>query len=54
MGVEIQLFECYTYKASQKPYKRYEGKTNEKLIAFIGYVNDINKLQQALWIVLPS
>jgi hypothetical protein len=25
--------------------KRYEGKTNELLIAFIGYVNDLNKLQ---------
>jgi hypothetical protein len=23
----------------------YEGKTNEILIAFIGYVNDLNKLQ---------
>ena len=30
----------------KKPYKRYEGKTNEVLIAFIGYVNDLNKLQQ--------
>jgi hypothetical protein len=28
------------------PYKRYEGKTNDLLIAFIGYVNDLNKLQQ--------
>ena len=26
--------------------KRYEGKTNDILIAFIGYVNDLNKLQQ--------
>ena len=37
MGVEI------THK---KPYKRYEGKTNDVLIALIGYVNDLNKLQQ--------
>jgi len=29
----------------KKPYKRYEGKTNDLLIAFIGYVNDLNKLQ---------
>jgi len=26
--------------------KGYEGKTNDLLIAFIGYVNDLNKLQQ--------
>jgi hypothetical protein len=32
-----------TYKA---PYKRYEGKTNDLLISFIGYVNNLNKLQQ--------
>jgi hypothetical protein len=24
----------------------YEGNTNDVLIAFIGYVNDLNKLQQ--------
>jgi len=30
----------------EKPYKRYEGKTNDLLIAFIGYANDLNKLQQ--------
>ena len=30
----------------KKPYKRYEGKTNDVLIAFIGYVNDLNKLRQ--------
>ena len=30
----------------KKPYKSYEGKTNDVLIAFIGYVNDLNKLQQ--------
>ena len=29
----------------KKPYKGYEGKTNDLLIAFIGYVNDLNKLQ---------
>ena len=28
------------------PYERYEGKTNDLLIAFIGYVNDLNKVQQ--------
>jgi len=28
----------------KKPYKRYEGKTSDVLIAFIGYVNDLNKL----------
>jgi hypothetical protein len=27
-------------------YKRYEGKTNDLLIAFIGYENGVNKLQQ--------
>ena len=32
-----------TYK---KPHKSYEGKTKDVLIAFIGYVNDLNKLQQ--------
>ena len=30
----------------KKPYERYEGKTNDVLIAFIGYVNDLNKLQR--------
>jgi hypothetical protein len=30
----------------KKPYKRYEGKTNNLLIAFIVYVNDLSKLQQ--------
>jgi hypothetical protein len=24
----------------------YEGKTNDLLIAFIGYVNNLNKMQQ--------
>ena len=28
----------------KKPYKKYQGKTNDTLIAFIGYVNDPNKL----------
>ena len=28
------------------PCQRNEGKTNDLLIAFIGYVNDLNKLQQ--------
>ena len=42
MGVEIQLFECY----AKKSYKRYERKTNDLLITFIGNVNDLNKLQQ--------
>ena len=30
----------------KKAYKRYGGKTNDLLIAFIGYVNNLNKLQQ--------
>jgi hypothetical protein len=30
----------------KKPYKRYDEKTNDVLIAFIVYVNDLNKLQQ--------
>ena len=30
----------------KKPYKMYEGKTNDIMIAFIGYVNYVNKLQQ--------
>ena len=29
----------------KKSYKMYEGKTNDVLIEFIGYVNDLNKLQ---------
>ena len=32
--------------ALRKPYKMYEGKTNDVSIAFIDYVNDLNKLQQ--------
>jgi hypothetical protein len=39
MDVEIQLFECY----AKKPYKRYDVKTNDLLLAFIGCVNDLNK-----------
>ena len=30
----------------KKPHKRYEGKTNDLLIDFIDYVNDLNKLQR--------
>jgi len=30
----------------KKPYKMYEGKKNDVLIAFFGYVNDLIKLQQ--------
>ena len=30
----------------KKPYKWYAGKTNDVLIAFIGYANDLNKLRQ--------
>jgi len=30
----------------KKPYKTYEGKTNDLLIAFIGHVNDLNKFQK--------
>jgi hypothetical protein len=30
------------------PYKRYKGKINDSLIAFICYVDDLNKLQLAL------
>jgi hypothetical protein len=29
-----------------KSYKRYDGKTNGLLIAFIGYINNLNKLKQ--------
>ena len=36
----------YLNVTHKKPYKRYEGKANDVLIAFIGYVNDRNKLQQ--------
>ena len=30
----------------KKPYQMYEGNQNEVLNAFIGYVNDLSKLQQ--------
>jgi len=36
------------------PYKRHEGKTNDVLIAFIGYVNYLNKMQQFKLIVQKS
>jgi hypothetical protein len=32
--------------AHKTTYKKYEGKTNNLLIEFIGYVNNFNKLQQ--------
>jgi hypothetical protein len=41
MDVQIQLNVIH-----KKPYKSYETKKNYVLIAFIGYVNDLNKLQQ--------
>jgi hypothetical protein len=41
----VWKYSClnFTYK---KPYKSYQGKTNALLTAFIGYVNDLSKLQQ--------
>ena len=33
----------FTHK---KPHKWYEEKTNDILVAFNGYVNDLSKLQQ--------
>jgi hypothetical protein len=42
VGVEIDLFG----KLLKKAFKRYERKTNDFLIAFIGYVNDLSNLQQ--------
>jgi hypothetical protein len=30
----------------KKPYKRYEGKTSDVLVALIRYVHDLNKFQQ--------
>jgi len=47
----VSNFQCvWRYRClnvmHKKPYKRYEGKINDVLIAFIGYVNDLNKLQQ--------
>ena len=41
----VRRYSCLNVTL-KKPYKTYEGKTNDLLIAFIGYVNDINKLQQ--------
>jgi hypothetical protein len=51
-GVQIQLFECngvqinFLNVTHKMAYEIYEGKTNDLLVAFIDYVNDINKLQQ--------
>jgi hypothetical protein len=42
MGVEISCLNV-THKT---PYKMYEVKTSDLLIAFTGYLNDLNKLQQ--------
>ena len=36
----------YLNVTHKKPYKRYERKTDDVLIAFIGYVNGLNKLQE--------
>jgi hypothetical protein len=41
----VWRYSCLNVKR-KKPYKRYEGKANYLLIAFIGYVNDLSKLQQ--------
>jgi len=35
----------FLYVTHKKPYKSYEGKPNDVLIAIIVYVNDLNKLQ---------
>jgi hypothetical protein len=48
---ELSNFQCVCRYSClnvthKKPYKRYEGKINDLLIEFIGYVNDLNKLQQ--------
>jgi hypothetical protein len=36
----------------KKPYKRYEGKTKDLLITFIGYVNDLSfiKSRRIAWL----
>jgi len=39
----VWRYSCLSVTHKQ-PYKRYEGKTSDLLIAFIGYVNDLNKL----------
>jgi hypothetical protein len=36
------------------PYKRYQGKTNNLLIVFNDYVNDLSKLQQFIVSVKKS
>jgi len=36
---------CSLNVTHKMPYKKYEGKTSDVLIAFIGYVNELNKLQ---------
>ena len=41
----VWRYSCLNF-THKKPYKRYGGKTNDVLIAFIGYVSDLNKLQQ--------
>ena len=42
----MSLKKSYLDVTHKKPYKRYEGKINDLLIAFICYVNDLNKFQQ--------
>ena len=42
----VSGFQICLNVTHKEPYERYEGKTNDVLIAFIGYVNDLNKLQQ--------
>ena len=41
----VWIYSCLTV-THKKPYKWYEGKTNDVLVACIFYVNDLNKLQQ--------
>jgi hypothetical protein len=47
VGVEIQLFKFYT-KILSKDMKEI------KMVAFIGYVNDLNKLQMYIISVQKS
>jgi hypothetical protein len=54
MSVEIRLCVVCLNVTLKKPYKTYEGKTNDVLIAFIGYVNDVNESQQFKVIVQKS
>jgi hypothetical protein len=49
----VWRYSCLNVTHKQ-PYKRHEGKTNDVFIAFIGYVNDLNKLQQFKIIVQKS